>query len=250
MYKKSSKVSKQAKVLFLALLLIPSYGSALWEIPTAVAVGWWLRTPMGQKVSMMMFASCKQKMVSNKIVNNYVVSSFNSAKDARSQKALQFYSIKQVKYLSGFMVKSFQRLKGVKPLDQKLEDQGSLSKPADTPEIQKAGFGSVLASLQPASMKSFLGSLDDSTYSKDSDRQGYSYSQDDTTQGCNFTKVDASVSNQSASGMFPRITNNYYSGSSGDTSSEFGKKRFFQGAFAGSLVTSWIYGKQSQKAKN
>ena len=249
MYKKSLKVSKQVKVLVLAILLVPSHGSALWEIPTAVAVGWWLRTPMGQKASMMILATCKQKMVSKKIVNDYVISPFNSAKDAGSQKALQIYSAKQVKYLAGCLVKSFQRLKGSKPLGQKLVDQESFSKPAAAPEVKKAGFGSVLASLQPASIKSFLGSLDDSTYNKDGDSQGYSFSQDDTAQGCNFTKVDASVANQSAYGIFPRITNNYYSGSSGDTNSESGKKRFFQGAFAGSLVTSWMPGKQGQKAK-
>ena len=100
-------------------------------------------------------------------------------------------------------------------------------------------------------MRSFFEKLGSSAYSgKDNDQEAFSYyKKDESAQSCEFTKVDATVKNQSASGMFPRITNNYYSGSSGDTNAEFGKKRFFQGAFAGSLVTSWMCGKQGQKAK-
>ncbi len=62
-----------------------------------------------------------------------------------------------------------------------------------------------------------------------------------------FTKVDAASVNQTASGFFPRVTNNYYSGSAPDVTKEFGKKRLLQGIIIGA---SGMYSMQSLKEKS
>jgi hypothetical protein len=55
-----------------------------------------------------------------------------------------------------------------------------------------------------------------------------------------FTQVHAQKNEYQASGLFPRITNNYYSGKAGELVQQINKKRFWQGAFCGSLMTAWM----------
>lgn len=64
-----------------------------------------------------------------------------------------------------------------------------------------------------------------------------------------FTQVTAQKRVSQASGFLPRITNNYYSGKAEEVIFEIGKKRFWQGACLGGVVTAWLLNPNESKQK-
>lgn len=69
----------------------------------------------------------------------------------------------------------------------------------------------------------------------------------DQSEYFKFTQIHAQQIKTEASGLFPRITNNYYSGKPEEVVEEFGNKKFWQGTFAGGLITAWMLKPQSPK---
>lgn len=57
-------------------------------------------------------------------------------------------------------------------------------------------------------------------------------------------QINSAQATQSSCGLFPKITNNYYTGTSDDLVAEKGKSKFWKGAFFGGLITAWVFKKQ------
>lgn len=270
MYKKS---------IFLVLLLVPSYGKAFWEIPAAIAFGWSMKTKIGQDIRSAMYARMKQSVVSSHVVNNIVMPRADAFKVAGSARLASLKTnFAPIKYMpeSGRFAQVYIKAQGVALEAKKATCSGLVLLQARmnnvlprtsvthsfervaTVESTAAGAttASVTTGAQPIIEQSVMaqsseklkylleGLKQSANAGTASARNQHAIPVSATVN--HFTKVDAASVNQTASGLFPRVTNNYYYGSSSDTNKEFGKKRFLQGALVTSLGLNWM---QSRKEK-
>lgn len=73
---------------------------------------------------------------------------------------------------------------------------------------------------------------------------------DDAAPTVHVTQVNAQQQNNQAFGLFPRVTNNYYSGKAEEVVEEIGKKKFWQGAFFGTVATAWLLKPSAESRKD
>ena len=225
-------ISMNKKSLFLIVLLSASQCQALWEIPAAFLMGMFAKTPMGQKVTSLIFSRCQKawlsRMPSAKI-QNIVTSNTTIQSSVGSRFAFLGSVIKGIASKSHGAMNASLIAFGLKAQNLHIKNPFVNSAEQSTTEqthIQWASYHQPHVSYDAQEVKPVVN---------------------------NFVKVDsqAQTLNQSTSGFFPRTTNNYYCGAPADVAAESGKKQFWKGVGVGGFTMgttmAWLHSKQEHK---
>lgn len=224
------------KIIFLSMLIVASPCVALWEMPAAIMILCAsLRTPMGRKVAS--YCAVRLKDSSTKYLASCGKKPILIAQDQMSSWA-NHYSVIACMMASSVLTSA---KNSPTALAKKVREFFS--------SVQaECVFANAAAMRASQAYQLLCGAVKSSVDFKASTFTQKPLADEENTyskgEGVAYSKTETRVEQQNmAYGLFPRITNNYYSsseGSSSFSSKQHGKTQFWKGAAIGSLGTAYL----------